>query len=82
MSENQTPRGEIDLRDTHPGQIPGRVLALFDAGDLGGSPMVLLPDFYRINVAGQTRAELYLLAIEVAAYVRMTRLVVGGRSNV
>jgi len=78
MNQAPTPRREIDLRDVHAGQIPSAVLALFDEGALSDRPIILLPDYYRIFVAEQTRAELYHLAVEIGGYVGMARLT-GGR---
>jgi len=76
MSE-QIQRREIDFRDIHPGQIPRVVLAAFDAGEFSDSPVVLLPDRYRIIVGAQSREDFYRQAAEVSAYVGMARLVSG-----
>lgn len=74
----QIPTVEIDLRDTHPGQIPNAVLATFDDGRFVAGTVLMLPLRYRIAHTGQTRPELYSQAVEVAASAQAVRLSTNG----
>ena len=66
MTENKV---EIDLREIHCGQIAKEVLKVYDEG-LKEDTVILLPYFYRIIFKAQTRPQMYLAAVEIAAYIR------------